>query len=73
MINKDQVAEATKMFNEPLGITEDDLFNFASHFYKQGLLDAAEKCNEMAKKYQFDIYAVDCGETLRRMAVEVGK
>jgi transposase InsO family protein len=50
------------------------LHRFAMHFYKQGLLDAAEKCEEIGEEYGEDeIHAAWFYQELRDMADEVGK
>jgi hypothetical protein len=52
------------------------LYRFAMHFYKQGLLDAAEKCVDIATEDDPDsnhTLADSCAEALRAMAEEVGK
>jgi hypothetical protein len=57
----------------------EQLTQFAQHFYRQGLLDAAEKCEERMPLYEAGGFireysaARKCAEAIRQMADEVVK
>ncbi len=77
MITETQIIEAAKAcdyseFSSEFRTTTEKLIALAQHFYKQGLLDAAEKCDRMWKKEDsFDAHTLR--EAIRNMAEEVRK
>ena len=48
----------------------DDLKTFASYWYEQGLLDAAEKCDELYVANQYRLVQPDCAFHIRQIAKE---
>ena len=88
MITETQIIEAAKAMNtfcqteyedythSCFEFSEDELTKFAQHFYRQGLLDAAEKCDDISNAELFFVGtfvegANTCTKALRQMAEEI--
>ena len=77
MITEKQIIEAAKacaIWKDCLDFyvaSDEELTKFAQHWYRQGLLDAAEKCDQIGKPYTALTTAEFCGEALRQMADEM--
>jgi hypothetical protein len=84
MITETQIIEAAKecgfnSFNY-MGANTELLTRFALHFYRQGLIDAAEKCKDNAPwtdrysdnaEYTEKRACLECAEAIRQMAEEI--
>ena len=82
MITEQMIIEAAKAHflmpqnDDQLGIHASTLGSFAKYFYRKGLRDAAEKCDEVAEYHRCvdagrEGTAMHCANKLREMAQEV--
>jgi tagatose-1,6-bisphosphate aldolase non-catalytic subunit AgaZ/GatZ len=76
MITETQIIEAAKEcglygFRSPTPEVIEAATKFAQHFYRQGLLDAAEKIEKDEAEAYFNLNANDCAEAIRQMAEKI--
>jgi hypothetical protein len=86
MITTEQIIEAARAagmvaakYDTPpfitFGLTSEDLIKFAQHFYRQGLLDAADKCDAtklIDTPTIVETAAISkCNKAIRQMAEEI--